>query len=94
MGFQIYSSEPCLLNKENIIIGIYIDDILVIGSKDDIKTFVNKLQNIFKLRIKTGITEFIGCEFEWNSNKDQIILHQIRIINKLDTSFNSEIKDL
>ena len=47
-GFQVSPADPCMLFKENnlgiCIIIMYVDDMLIIGKKDQIQDFVSKIQ--------------------------------------------------
>ena len=50
-GFQVSPSDPCMLFKENelgvCIIIMYVDDMLIIGEKEQIQVFASKIQKEF-----------------------------------------------
>ena len=51
-GFQVSTADPCMLFKENnleiCIIIMCVDDILIIGKKDQIQDFASKIQRYFQ----------------------------------------------
>ena len=52
-GFTVSPAEPCLLFKENdlgiCIIIMYVDDMLIIGQKEQIEDFASKIQKEFSV---------------------------------------------
>ena len=54
-GFQVSPADPCMLFKENelgmSIIIMYVDVMLIIGKKEQIQEFVNKIQKEFSVKI-------------------------------------------
>ena len=48
LGFTVSPADPCMLFKENelgiCIIIIYVDDMLIIGKKEQIQKFATKIQ--------------------------------------------------
>ena len=50
-NFQIYEGEPCLLNKKEVYIGLYVDDLLIIGPTNQVNTLLEELKNIFEVII-------------------------------------------
>ena len=50
-GFQVSPADPCMLFKENelgvCIITMYVDDMLIIGKKEQIQDFASKIQKEF-----------------------------------------------
>ena len=50
-GFQVSPADPCRLFKENelgiCIIIMYVDDMLIIGKKEQIEDFASKIQEEF-----------------------------------------------
>ena len=91
-NFKIYEGEPCLLNKEEVYVGLYVDDLLIIWPTNQVNVLLKELKERFEVRIETNMKEFVGCELIVQDNK--IILHQRKIIIKLLQYFNQEIKYL
>ena len=50
-GFQVSPTDPCMLFKENelgvCIIIMYVDDMLIIGKREQIQNFASKIQKEF-----------------------------------------------
>ena len=93
-GFLKCSSDPCLLFDGDVTIGLYVDDLLVIGVHEKVKLLVKKIENKFNIRKHVQVSEFIGCQFEWKENGKGVILHQQRISLKLIDSFGSEVASM
>ena len=58
--FKDHSNEP--------FVGVYVDDILVVGLEDNVSSFVNVLKRIFTLTVKKEVNNFVGCYFQWVNN--------------------------
>ena len=63
-GFQVSPADPCMLFKENelgvCIIIMYVDDILIIGKKEQIQDFASKIQKGFSVEIQHNLTGLPG----------------------------------
>ena len=90
--FKIYEGEPCLLNKEEIYFGLYVDALLIICPTDQVNVLLNEIKERFEVLVEKNIKEFVGCELIINDKK--LILNQRKIIMNLLQDFNLEIKDL
>ena len=69
--------------KEKIILGLYLDDVLIVGDELEVKTFIESFKNKYKSRVYDSVDNFIGCELMWNANRTRVILHQSGMIKKL-----------
>ena len=62
LGFKVSPADPCMLYKENelgvCIIIMYVDDMLIIGRKEQIQEFATKIQKDFS--VKTQHTKLFG----------------------------------
>ena len=76
-----------VMTNGKVTLGLYVDDILMIGNQDDIDEIVIKIERNFDIRINEDIEEFIGCQFKWDYDKKSVILHQLRLINKIEDEF-------
>ena len=69
-GFTVSPADPCMLFKENnlgiCIILMYVDDMLIIGKKEQIEDFASKIQNEFLVKIQHNLADYVGCEFHMN----------------------------
>ena len=58
-GFQVSPADPCMLFKKNelgvCIIIMYVDDMLVIGKKEQIQDFSSKIQKEFSVKIQHNL---------------------------------------
>ena len=72
-GFQVSPADPCMLFKENelgvCIIIMYVDDMLIIGKKEQIQEFASKIQKEFSVKLQHNLTDYLGCEFHMNKEK-------------------------
>ena len=90
--FNMYEGETCILNKQDIYIGLYVDDLLIIGPTNQVHQLIKEIKVRFELHVENNIKELLGCELIIQDKK--IILHQLKIILKLLQDFHQEIKNL
>ena len=66
-------ADPCMLFKQNglgiCIIMIYVNDMLIIGKKEQIQEFTTKIQKEFSVKIQDNLADYLGCEFYMNKVK-------------------------
>ena len=90
-GFTVSPADPCMLFKENNLgIGIsimYVDDMLVVGKKEQIQEFATMIQKEFSGKIQHILADYLGCEFHMNKEKTQGWLGQPSFIESLDQKF-------
>ena len=81
-------ADPCMLFKQNelgiCIIKMYVDDMLIIGKKEQIKEFANNIQKQFSVKIQHNLADYLGCEFHMNKVKTRGWLGQPSIIKSLE----------
>ena len=72
-GFQVSPADPCMLFKENelgvFIIIMYVDDMLIIGKKEQIQDFAAKIQKGFSVKIQQNLADYLGCELHMNKER-------------------------
>ena len=94
--FVFSPTEPCLekkrIGKELIIVGIYVDDILLIGDNKIVKKEIEIIKRRYSITQKHPLDEYVGCQMVQTNN--YIILHQQRLIDKLKDDFQKEIKEI
>ena len=66
MKFRVCKSDACVLVKENIIIGLYVDDIIITGENEVVEDFTEVFGKKYKSRVFDDVQDFIGCELIWN----------------------------
>ena len=87
-GFTVSPTDPCMLFKENelgiCIITMYVDDMLIIGKKEQIQDFASKIQKEILLKIQHNLADCPGCEFHMNKERTRGWLGQPSIIQSLE----------
>ena len=87
-GFQVSPADPYMLFKQNelgiCIIIMYVDDMLIIGKKEQIQEFTTKIQKQFSVKIHHNLADYLGCEFHMNKVKTRGWLGQPSIIKSLE----------
>ena len=90
-GFHVSPADPCMLFKENelgiCIIIMYVDDMSIIGKKDQIQDFASKIQKEFSVKIQHNLADYLGCEFHMNKERTRGWLGQPSIIKSLEQKF-------
>ena len=90
-GFQVSPACPCMLFKENelgvCIIIMYVDDMLIIGKKEQIKDFASKIKKEFSVKIQQNLTDNVGCELHMNEERSRGWHGHPSIIKSLEQKF-------
>ena len=90
-GFKVSPADPCMLFKENelglCIIIMYVDDMLIIGRKEQTQEFATKIQKEFSVKIQHNLADYLGCESHMNKVKTRGWLGQPSIIKSLEQNF-------
>ena len=50
LDFKIFKSDPCLYKRDNLYIGLYVDDIFIVGPNILINNFVEEIIKILSIR--------------------------------------------
>ena len=94
-GFTVSPGDPCMLFKENnlgiCIIIMYVDDMLIIGKKEQIQEFATKIQKEFSVKLQRNLVDYLGCEFHMNKEKTKGWLGQSSIIKSLEQKFGERV---
>ena len=93
MKFEVCSSDGCILMKPNIVIGLYVDDVIIVGVQNAIDEFILEFGKKFKSRVSKVVDEFIGCELQWDNLNSNVKLHQTPMIEKLERKIGKYIVD-
>ena len=93
-GFRVSPADPCLLFKENdlgiCIIIMYVDDMLIIGKKEQIEDFASKMQKKFSVKIQHNLADCLGCDFHMDKERTRGWLGQPSIIKSLEHKFGEK----
>ena len=88
-GFTVSPADPCMLFKENSlgIIILYVDEILIIGKKEQIQEFATMIQKEFSVKIQHILADYLGCEVHMNKEKTKGWLVPPSIVKCLEQKF-------
>jgi hypothetical protein len=74
-------------------IGIYVDDCLVIGKRDKIDELIVALKTSgFNLKVENNLTDYLSCQLIENAESKEILILQPHMINNLEAKFGDEVK--
>lgn len=90
LGFESCMGDGCIFKRDELVIGIYVDDSFVIGKKERISEYMDELKIEFTIKETRKIDEFVGVQFEWRN--DRVKLHQRYISEKLIKQMRGEIE--
>ena len=79
-------SEPCIYKHNtihNLMVGVYVDDLIVIGLKGDITNFKSKLAKQLKITDKGPLKFCLNMQVDWSKNRKQVKISQQKFISKL-----------
>ena len=97
-GFQVIPADPCMLFKQNelgiCIIIMDVDDMPIIGNKEQIHEFTTKIQKEFSVKIQHNMADYLGCEFHMNKVKTRGWLGQPSIIKSLEQNVLRESNEV
>ena len=80
LGLRKNKADPCIFMGEKVLVMTYVDDLLIVGEKQEQESFLAKLSAQFplkhqtKLDAKTPLT-FLGKLVEYNAQEHSISLH-------------------
>ena len=66
---------------------MYVDDMLIIGKKEQIQDFASKIQKEFSVKIQDNLADYLGCKFHMNKERTRGWLGQPSIIKSLEQKF-------
>ena len=93
-GFTVSPADPCMLFKENelgiCIIIMYVDDMLIIGKKEQRQDFASKIQKEFSVKIQHNLADYLGCEFHMNNEKTEDGLDSLQLSKVWNKNLETE----
>ena len=69
---------------------MYVDDMLIIGKKEQIEDFASKIQKELSVKIQHNLADYLGCEFHMNKERTRGWLGQPSIIRSLEHKFGEK----
>jgi hypothetical protein len=98
-GFYGIKSDPCLWTmwdeKTNhmIIIGIYVEDCLIIRKDKSIDCLIDELnKHEFNLKVERNVSEYLKCCIEESKDEAKLTMIQPHLLTHLIKNFGEEIE--
>ena len=95
IGFEGGDIDPCLLFKRTkdglVLIGLYVDDLLIIGSEQDMDVVIKDIEKHFKIKIEGDLKDYLSCEIRFSKDGKQAWIGQPHLIKKMEKLFQEEI---
>jgi hypothetical protein len=95
-GLFKFDFVKIMLDKEvnhMIIIGIYINDCLIIGNKESIECLIDELKkHEFNLYVERNVNEYLSCCIEESKDEGKLTVIQPHLLTRLIKNFGEEIK--
>jgi hypothetical protein len=89
LDFRRTLSDQCVFVNDDLIIGLYVDDLLVIGSDlQKIEKFKKTLSDSVEITDKGQINQFLGWEFEYNREKGELAFNMQSTVRNILEQFN------
>jgi hypothetical protein len=99
IGFYGSKSDPCLWTmwdeKVNhmIIIGIYVNDCLIIGKDESIDCLIDELKKYkFNLKVEKNVNEYLSCCIEESKDEAKLTMIQTHLLTGLIKNFGEDIE--
>jgi hypothetical protein len=98
IGFEGIKSDPCLWTmwdsvvNHMLIIGIYVDDCLMVGKESSISNLLEDLKkHEFNLKFENDVVEDLSCHIVESKNEAILTLIQPHLLIRLTQKFGEEI---
>jgi hypothetical protein len=99
ISFYRGKSDPCLWTmwdeKVNhmIIIGIYVENCLIIGKDESIDCLIDELKkHEFNLKVERNVNEYLSCYIEESKDERKLTMIQPHLLTGLIKNFGEEIE--
>ncbi|MHA7927767.1 MAG: Ty1/Copia family ribonuclease HI, partial [Marinobacter sp.] len=98
IGFKQCEIDPCLViynkNGRFVLMALYVDDCLCIGSKRDIDWAIENIKKDFVITIDREMTDYLSCNIISNYDGSRCWLGQPHLIKNLERKFGERVKKL
>jgi len=95
VGFKQAHSDPCLFYKRKdgriLMVGTYVDDLLVVGTDRDIGKFATSLGETFDLQYQGELSYYLGIQFH-KTNDGSIFIYQKKYISEIEDRFSKHLE--
>jgi hypothetical protein len=76
-----------------IIIGIYVDDCLIIGKNESIDCLIDEsMKHEFNLKVEKKVNEYLSCCIEESKDEAKLTMIQLHLLNRLIKNFGEEVE--
>jgi hypothetical protein len=90
-------TDMCIFTNKNLIIAIYVDDIIIIGKNEHIIDLKTKIHKKFKTKDLGNLSFLLGIKIEYVNNK-KLIINQKHYIDKIISRYinlkDSKLSDI
>jgi hypothetical protein len=97
-GFKLCMTDPCLMfdiEDENfIMMTIYVDDCLVIGSKESLNKVTEIMKDLYSIKCIDNLDDYLGCKVIIDRENERGIISQPNSIFEIRKKFGEEVNDL
>ena len=73
-----FKSDPCLYKRDSLYIGLYVDDIFIVGPNTLINNFVEENSKRLIIRKYDEVLDFVGSQLIWN-NINEVLINKSKI---------------
>ncbi len=91
MNFEVNLIDPCLMTRTNgkgvVTLCTYVDDVLLVGDKEAIKSAIEDIETKFEIRKEGQLNDYLGCIVKFGGKEARI--HQPHPLKKLENKFSS-----
>lgn len=99
LGFTQSPADPCLFtrrgtNGQCVYIGIYVDDLLIVGDQDAVNKCIRDIKTRFNVTVEESLSDYLSCEIQFNSNRTKAWIGQPHLIKRLEKHWGEEVKTL
>ena len=77
-----------------MLIGLYVDDLLIIGDSNDIDEVIAGLKNQFSAKVEDEINNYSSCKIQFSKDGTKAWIGQPHLIAKMEKTSSKEIKNL
>ena len=91
LDFKNVKSDPFIYKRDSLYIGLYVDDIFIVGHNTLINNFVEEISKILIIRKYDEVLDFVVSQLIWNLNNNEVLIHQSKLSIKLINKFKKEL---
>lgn len=91
LGLEPLPSEPCIFQhttNHNLMVAVYVDDLIVIGSENDVTRFKLEIANKFKTTDKGQLKFCLNMYIEWSKDRKCMKISQRNFVSNLLEQYN------